>query len=78
MNKFQIFESASRKNRGKILKQNCALFSNLFIVCQTRGLDLDMFFKHENQAFPPSISNDGDLYQTQKSNIVSLLKILVK
>ena len=33
-----------------------------------------MFFKHENQAFPPAISNDGDLYPTQKSNIVSLLE----
>ena len=49
-------------------------FSNLFIVCQTRELDLDMFFKHENQAFPPTISKDGDLYPTQKSNIVSLLE----
>ena len=78
MNKFQIFEIESRKNKTKNitrkLKQDCALFSNLFIVCQTRELDLDMFVKHENQAFPPAISNDGNLYPTQKSNIVSLLE----
>ena len=33
-----------------------------------------MFFKQENQVFPPAISNDGDLYPTQNFNIVSLLE----
>ena len=28
----------------------------------------------KTQAFPPAISNDGNLYPTQKSNIVSLLE----
>ena len=54
-NNFQIFESSSRKHKSKSptkkLKQNCALFSNLFIVCQTRDLDLDTFFKYENRPF---------------------------
>ena len=36
-------------------------FSNLFISCQTRQIDLDDFYKYENQAFPSSISSDGEL-----------------
>ena len=43
-------------------------------MCQTRDLDLNNFFNYENQPFPPSLSNDGELYETQKSNIICLLE----
>ena len=43
-------------------------------MCQTRELDLDTFFKYEKQPFPQSISSNGDFYETQKSNMVSLLE----
>ena len=31
------------------LKSDCALFSHLYIACQTREGNLDEFFRHENQ-----------------------------
>ena len=75
-NNYQIFQSSHEsKNKNKpqtSLKQDCTLFSNLFILCQTRQLDLDDFFKHENQACPPAISSDGELYKGTKSDIIIL------
>ena len=56
-NSFKIFQSSyDPKNKNKpqkSLKQDCVLFSNLFILCQTHQLDLDEFFKHEKQSDPP-------------------------
>ena len=77
-NNFEIFQdSLKTKNKNKpqkSLKQDCVLFSNLFIMCQTRQLDLDEFFKHENQACPPALSKDGELYKGTKSDLVTVLK----
>ena len=47
----------------KTAKTNCDLFSRLYVGCQARGGDLE-FFQHENQSFPPSILDCGDLHQS--------------
>ena len=36
----------------KSLKQDCSLFSRLYIASQIRNGDLDEFFKYENQPYP--------------------------
>ena len=38
------------------LKQNCSLFSKLYVSCQIREGNLDQYFAHENLNYPPSIS----------------------
>ena len=59
------------------MKSDCSLFSCLFIACQIRNGDFDEFFKHENQACPPSIAEDGHLrLPRQKSNVASSLHLL--
>ena len=76
-NNFNIFGDLMPKKKNsstRNLKKDCVLFSNLFIICQTRQLDLNDFFKYENQLFPPSISNGGELYSTKKSDIITLLE----
>ena len=45
----------------KYMQSNCSLFSRLYIGCKGRGADLTDFFKHENQPFPPSLSEYGKL-----------------
>ncbi len=40
----------------------------------TRQLDLEDFFRHEKQALSPSISNDGEIYSSTKSDLVTVLK----
>ena len=49
------------KTKLSVLKNNCSLFSRLYISCQTRGGNVQEFFKHENQSFPPSLSQNGSI-----------------
>ena len=58
-NKLPLFSSSSAKTQSKekqkvdSLKSDVQLFSRLYIACQTRDGNLDDFFSHENQSFPP-------------------------
>ena len=36
----------------KLLKNNCKLFSRMYISCQSRDGDMDDYFRHENQEMP--------------------------
>ena len=56
------------------LKSDVGLFSRLYIGCQTREGNLEEFFCHENQAYPPSISDGSNLYQGTKSDLLTCLK----
>ena len=40
-------ESCRTSQSLSSMKSDCALFSSLYISCQTRDSDLDEFFKHE-------------------------------
>lgn len=55
----------------KALKSDVNLFSKLFISCQNRSLDLDIFFSYENQINPPSLSSMGNLRMCQKKKKMS-------
>ena len=37
------------------LKQDCQLYSNLYLACQNREGDIEEFFAHENYPYPPSL-----------------------
>ena len=56
------------------LNSDCTLFSRFYIACQTRDGDLDNFFKHENHAYPPSLSMLGKLRFGTKSDLVQCLE----
>ena len=67
---------APNKNKKTIsnLKQNCNLFSRLYISSQVRSADMDVFFKYENVQYPPSLSDNGDLrLPTKKSDLLECL-----
>lgn len=57
-----------------MLKEDCQLFSKLFISCQSRECDLQEFFRHENQQFPASLNEGGKLYTCQKSQLAAILE----
>ena len=42
-----------------------------FTSCQTRGGNVDEFFRHENQRSPPSLSQNGNLYQGSKLELLT-------
>ncbi|CAH3151254.1 unnamed protein product [Porites lobata] len=47
------------------------------IIDSVRNGNLDEFFKHENQAYPPALSQNGKLRTGTKSDLVSCLEELV-
>ena len=69
-----------RKENRKIneIKQNCSLFSRLFIATQTAGRDKDMieFFSPDNQNYPAAISEHGHLYTGTKSDLLTCFEEL--
>jgi len=75
-NKLPLFGSSSGKAQPKdkqkvaSLKSDVQLFSRLYIACQTREGNLDDFFRHENQPFPPSLSQAGKLRTGTKSDLL--------
>ena len=46
----------------KVLENNVALFGQLYISLQNRDGDIEEFFAHEVQSYPPSLSEFGKLY----------------
>ena len=79
-NKLALFRTQSKqsskpKMHVTALKNDCSLFSRLFISCQTRDGDLDRFFAHENQSAPPSLSFRGKIQSTTKSDLLKYLDL---
>ena len=80
-NNFTLFTQGKKKvskDKSKIssLKRNCHLFSQLYIASQVRDSTLDEFFCHENQQFPPSLSDDGMLRSGNKSDLLACFEEL--
>ena len=81
-NKLKLFVSAAKKGvkKGKqqllSLKSDVGLFSRLYIGCQTRDGNLEEFFRHENQAFPPALSSDGSIHLGAKSDLLACMEDL--
>ena len=82
-NNLKIFEEKEGnkvmkdKQQAPMLKNDCNIFSQLFISCQTREGNLDEFFKHETMTCPPSLSNNGKMNTRTKSYLVSCLEDLL-
>ena len=65
------FQTLSKsKKQVASLKNDCFLFSQLYIGCQTRSGNIDEFFDHENQSAPPSLSDGGKLKFGSKSDLL--------
>ena len=80
-NNFNLFTPGKKKvnkDKSKIssLKKNCHLFLQLCITSQVRDSKLDELFCHENQQFPPSLSDDGMLRSGNKSDLLACFEEL--
>ena len=78
-NKLYVFnrpttrKATPHSNEISTLKKSCQLFSQLYIACQVRDGNIDEFFRHENNSYPPSISKNGCLRSGTKSDLVRCL-----
>lgn len=61
------------KAKVKVLKEDCSLFSRLYIACQNRDGNLEDFFTYENQPWPPSLSELGQLRGGVKADLLKCL-----
>uniref|UniRef100_UPI00358F05C7 uncharacterized protein n=1 Tax=Myxine glutinosa TaxID=7769 RepID=UPI00358F05C7 len=83
-NKLPLFSSikvkAAQKSKQQVAsaKSDSELFSRLYIACQTRDGGLEQFFKHENSAHPPALSQDGQLRFGSKADLLQPLEQLVE
>lgn len=79
-NNFRIFKEkppakvSKAAQKYKLIKNDCQLFSRLYIACTNRSTNLNEFFEHENQPFPISISDNGHLRFGCKSDILECLE----
>ncbi len=80
-NKLALFSSKQARTQSKqkmqinALKNDCNLFSRLYIACLMRDGDLDTFFKHENQNSPPSLSLGGKLGFGTKADLFTVFSL---
>jgi hypothetical protein len=72
-----VREKSKTQLQVSSLKNDCSLFSRLFIASQIRDGDLDEFFAHENQACPPALSHMGKMRLGTKSDLVGCLEDLI-
>ena len=72
-----IREHTKSKQQLVSLKNDCSLFSRLYIASQIRDGDMEQFFEHENQAYPPSLSDEGKLRPGNKADLLEPLEQLV-
>ena len=59
------------------LKSDRNLFSRLYVASQVRNGNLDEFFEHENQVYPPALSHNGKMRTVTKSDLVGCLEKLI-
>ena len=60
------------KQKVAALKNNCVLFSRLYIARQSRDGNLEEFFKPENQPFTPTLAQAGKIREGQKSDLAEM------
>ena len=83
-NKLPLFNTPTIKPVPKskqaltTMKGDMELFSRMYIGCQTRDGNLDDFFQHENRAYPPSLSEGGNLRLGSKSDLLNCMEELSK
>ena len=75
-NKLHVFVQQRKAKHSSltVLRNDCSLFSWLFIACQTKKEDLPEFFRHENKPLPPSLSKLGDMRTGRKADLLKCLE----
>ena len=68
-------KSKAKKHATQIasLRNDASLFGRLYIANHKRDGDPAVFFAHENQMYPPSLSDSGKLRQGTKSDLLKCL-----
>lgn len=66
-------KGSSQSKKLAAVRSDVSLFGRLYIANQLRDGDPDVFFSHENQTYPPSLSEYGKLRKGTKSDLIKCL-----
>ena len=58
------------------MKSDLELFSRMYISCQAREGEMDIFFEHENHAWPPSLAENNSMCHGNKAHLLKCLEPL--
>jgi len=58
LSRLPVREKTKSQLQVTSLRNDCSLFSPLYIASQVRNGYLDEFFEHENQAYPPALTQN--------------------
>ena len=69
-------EKRSSKTKTKLsnMKSDLELFSRMYISCQAREGEMDVFFEHENHAWPPSLAENNSMCHSSKADLLKCLE----
>ena len=68
------YDNPFTDDTADLVKSDVRLFSQMYISCQSREGDLDIFGEHENHPWPPADNNE--MCQTAKSVLMTCLEPL--
>ena len=70
-------EKRSSKAKAKIssMKSDLELFSRMYISCQAKEGEMDVFFEHENHAWPPSLAEYNSMRHGNKADLLKCLEL---
>ncbi len=78
-NKFLLFheekirkKTAVQKKR-KHFQQHTELYGQAFIMVDSRGGNLEEFFRHESSSSPPALASEGSIYSCNKSDLLACI-----
>lgn len=83
-NNLQLFKYGERKVPSKMksklsnMKSDLQLFSRMYISCQARNGDMDVFFQHENHSWPPSLAENNMMRLGEKADLLKCLEPLAQ
>ena len=81
-NNLMLFKSGQEKKSSKTktkisnMKSDLELFSRMYISCQAREGEMDVFFEHENHAWPPSLAENNSMRHGNKADLLKCLEPL--
>lgn len=58
------------KQKMQHLKRHADLYGQAFLVLDSRGGDLELFFPHESSSYPPALSSEGSFNSCTKADLL--------
>lgn len=66
-------KTTAYKRKMQHFKNQAELYGQAFVVLDSRGGDLDEFFRHESSPYPPALSCEGSLNSCTKSDLLECI-----